>query len=142
MCVPPSSLGSLGEVPVRVVAHTGTPVPTTTAPDATGGLGLAAALVALAFVGAIVVSAGGALVAGWAAFRGSVLTLEVGPRQQRLFAVAAACFVLSLFAVLGGVGPLLGKVSFVVFGVGGVVAAVGIGWVAVSNVRDWLRERG
>jgi hypothetical protein len=147
MCVLPSSLGPLEGVPVRVVAQTGTPVPTTpvpttTPPDATGGLGLAAALVALAFLGAVAVTAGGAIAAGWAAFRGSVLTLEVGPRQQRLFAVAAACFVLSLFAVLGGVGPLLGEVFVVVFGVGGVAAAVGIGWVVASNVRDWHRERG
>jgi len=143
--------GSSGRVVARtgtpvpttpVVARTGTPVPTTPLPDATGGLGLAAALVALAFLGAIVLTAGGALVAGWAAFRGSVLTLEVDPRQRRLFAVAAACFVLSLLAVFGGMGPLLGKVFVVVFGVGGAATAVGIGWVVTSTVRDWRRERG
>ena len=130
----------------RVVAGTGTPVPTTpvpttTPPDATGGLGLAAALVALAFLGAVVVTAGGALVAGWAAFRGSVLTLDVYPRQRLIFALATACFVLSLFAVLAGVGPLLGKVFLVVFGVGVLTSVVGIGWVVVSNVREWRRER-
>ncbi len=146
MCVPPSSFASVVWMPRRAVAQTGTPVPATPVPttplDATGGLGLAAALVALAFLGTVAVTAGGAIVAGWAAFRGSVLTLEVGPRQRRLFAVAAACFVLSLFAVLGGVGPLLGEVFVVVFGVGGVAAAVGIGWVVASNVRDRHRERG
>ena len=130
----------------RVVAGTGTPVPTTpvpttTPPDATGGLGLAAALVALAFVGAIAVTAAGTLIAGWAALRGSVLRIDVGPRQRRLLGVAAVCFVLSLFAVLAGVGPLLGKVFLVVFGVGVLTSVVGIGWVVVSNVREWRRER-
>ena len=144
MTAPTSPLGSTGIVLGRVVAQTATPRATpvpTTPPDATGGLGLAAALVALAFVGAIAVTAAGTLIAGWAALRGSVLRIDVGPRQRRLLGVAAVCFLLSLFAVVGGVGPAPGAVFAAVFAVGVVALLVGTVWVLGSAARDRLGGR-
>ena len=127
-----------------IAAQAATPSPTAsptpTAVTESGGLGAAVLLLGVFVVLAVLVTVGAAAVAGWVAVHGSLLTLETGPRQRRLFGVAAVSFALAFGTVLLGFGPTTTVAFYSLVGIGGLALVAGAAWVLGGTLWDRLGE--